>query len=380
MRDLLAELGRWRSAGEAIALATLVRVHRTAPRLPGARMAVTASGRIAGSVSGGCVEGDVAERARAVLASGRPALARYDIADELGLAVGLSCGGAIDVLIEPFAADAAWDALRAALDERRPAALCTALAPAALLGRRLAIVGADRDTSAPGTAGPNRTADRPDALRVVGSIDPTLDGELAARATPLAGRGGTTELTIDGAPGAATVLVEGFPPAARLAIVGATHTAIALARLATEVGYHVIVVDPRGAFTTPERFPGVEIVAAWPAEALAAIGLDAWTSVVTLTHDPKFDVPALAAALRSPAPYVGALGSRRTHAGRQERLRAEGFGADDLARIHAPIGLDLGGRAPAEIALAILAEMQAVRHGRAAGMLRARSTPIHAPA
>jgi xanthine dehydrogenase accessory factor len=388
MRAILTDLERWQREGEEIALATLVRVHRSAPRRPGARMAVTRGGRMTGSVSGGCVESDVAERAMLMLDDGRPMIARYGISDEDGFAVGLACGGAIDVLIEPFAADAPWEALRAALDGRVPAALCIALAPEALLGRRMLVRGlpgaAAASAATAGANGTTRTDARAEAdasargsAGAVGSIHPELDDALAdaARAALLAG--GTREVTLPRRDGEATVFLEAFPPQARLFIVGATHTAMPLSRMARELGFGVSVVDPRGVYATPERFPEVELLHSWPDAALAGAGLDPWSYVVTLTHDPKLDIPTLAVALRSPARYVGAMSSRRTHEARKTRLRELGFGEDDLRRIRAPIGLDLGGRTPEEIALAILAEILAVRYGRSAGVLRDREASIH---
>jgi xanthine dehydrogenase accessory factor len=384
MEEILPELERWQRDGEAIALATLVRVHRTAPRQPGARMLVTASGKLAGAVSGGCVEGDIAAHAAQVLASGRPRIASYGIADELGLTVGLTCGGSLDVLIEPFVADPPWTALVAALATRRPAALCTALAPDEILGRRLlleTVTGAGDGAGVPTTG---RRAATPSTgiatTRTVGSIaadrDDALDDALAHAAGDLLAAGRSGEVTLPSAAGAVTVFVEIFPPQAHLIVVGATDTARHLARMATDVGFHVTVVDPRGAYATPERFPGVTLVDAWPDEALADVGLDAWTYVVTLTHDAKLDVPTLACALRSPARYVGAQGSRRTHEGRTATLRAQGIGDDDLARVHAPIGLDIGSRTAAEIAVSILAEILAVRAGVATRARAARA--IHA--
>jgi xanthine dehydrogenase accessory factor len=263
-------------------------------------------------------------------------------------------------LIEPFDADPSWRTLRAAVETRRPAALAIALQPADLLGRRMVAV---------------------DGERPVGTVQAALDAALADAVRGATGdEGGTAtrEIALPCGSDTATFFVESFPPRPRLVVVGATHVAIPLTRLASALGLEVVVVDPRGAYATPERFPEATIVHAAPEEALAAAGLDRWTSVVTVTHDPRFDLPALASALRSPAGYIGALGSRRTHAGREERLRAQGFGDDDLARIHAPIGLDLGGRTPPEIALAIVAEIQAVRHGRDPRAARPRPPAIHA--
>ncbi len=361
MRETFTDLDRWHREGEEIALATLVRVHGSAPRPAGARLFVTRSGRMTGSISGGCVDNDVFERALRVLEEGRPTLASYGIADELDLGVGLSCGGSIDVLLEPFDVDPAWQALRRAIEQGRPAALGVGLAPASLLGRRLMLAGDDAR---------------------VGGIDPVLDPTLVAEAGALLGTGATRITSLpwrEGQADEATVFLEAFPPARRLFIVGATHTAIPLCRMARELGFRVSVIDPRSAFASEERFPEAdEVLRAWPDEVLASAQLDADAYVVTLTHDPKFDLPTLAHALRSEARYVGALGSRSTHERRKQRLREQGFDKVDLERIRAPVGLDIGGHSPEEIALAILAEMVAVRHGREGHALRKRQAPIHA--
>jgi xanthine dehydrogenase accessory factor len=317
---------------------------------------VTRSGKMAGSVSGGCVESDVFEHALRVLDDGRPALVHYSEADESGLDVGLACGGSIEVLIEPFAPTEPWQAVREALERSRPAALCVGLAPDALLGRKLAVLA--------------------DGSRA-GSVDPDLDGPLVAEAQRLLLDGGATVLDLPWRGEAARIFVEAFSRQPRLFIVGATHTAMPLCRMAKQLGFRVIVVDVRSAFATEDRFPEAdELVRAWPDEALGAAGLDAAAHVVALTHDPKFDLPALAAALRSQAGYVGALGSRRTHERRKAQLREQGFREADLARIHAPVGLDIGSRTPEEIALSILAEMVAARHGRDGRRLSEKRAPI----
>jgi xanthine dehydrogenase accessory factor len=377
MRDILSDLDRWQQQNEEIALATLVAVRGSAPRAAGARMCATRSGRVAGSISGGCVDGDVLERAMQVLNDVHTSVATvatYGVADELSLEVGLTCGGSIDVLIEPFADDGAWRSVRDAIESRRPAALAVGLAPGELLGRRLAVL---------------------EGAPCVGSIDPELDPVLVEAAERLLCEGGTRQLALpwlamerraveaaelpagDRA-GEARVFIEAFPPPLRLYIVGATHTAIPLCRMAKELGYRVSVIDPRSTFATEERFPDAdELTQLWPDEALSGVSLDAYSVVLTLIHDPKFDVPALEHALRSGASYVGALGSRSTHEARKTRLRDKGFSEDDLAQIRAPIGLDIGARTPEEIALAILAEVVAVRHGRGGGALRDRRAPIH---
>ena len=357
MKQILTELDRWQERNEEIALATLVRVRGSAPRPPGARLGLTRSGKLTGSVSAGCVENDVFERALQVLDDGRPIVASYGIADELAAQVGLSCGGSIDVLIEPFLPEDAWQALRRAVQSERPAALSIGLTPGSLRGRKLAVLG--------------------DGL-CVGSIDPSLDSQLVGEAQRLLLSGGTRVLTLPWEGGEATLFLEAFPPTLRLYIVGATHTAIPLCRMAKELGFRVTVIDARSVFATNERFPEAdEVLRAWPDEVLDDAMLDPYAYVVSLTHDPKFDLPTLARALRSDTRYIGALGSRSTHERRKAQLREQGFGQAELARIRAPIGLDLGGRSPEEIALAILAEMMAVRSGRDARPLSERKAPIH---
>jgi xanthine dehydrogenase accessory factor len=350
MRDILGDLDRWQQQGEAMALATLVQVHGSAPRLPGARMLVTGGGKMAGSVSGGCVENDIVTRARAVLDEGRAVLTRYGIADDSELAVGLTCAE-IEVFIEPFRASLAWNTVRAAVASRSATVLAVALGPATLAGRALA-VGTD-----PGVAG---------------TIANSLDATIGEAAGALLGSDETSVLDLPYAGGSAQVFLEAFAPPLRLVISGGSHTAVALARMAKQIGMHVTVIDARSAYVQRERFPDADVlVHAAPGKALAALELHA-AFVVSLTHDLKFDVPALATALRSGATYLGAMGSRKTHARRCAELTALGFTADELARIRTPIGLDLGSRSPDEIAVAILAEMLAVRSGSDARPLRER--------
>jgi len=357
MRETLAALDRWQQDGETIAVATLVRACGAVPRLPGARLSVTRSGKMVGSLSGGCVENDVFAHALQVLDSGQPVIARYGAADPLALAVGLSCGGSIEVLIEPFVAADAWVALRGAVREERPAALGIGLTPPALAGRKLTVLG-------DGTC--------------AGSVDADLDAHIILGLQRLMSEGGTRTLSMPWRTETATVFLEAFPAPQRLLIVGGTHTAVPLCRVAKVLGFHVTVIDARRAYVTRERFPEAdELVSVPPEEALAEACSDS-ASVVILTHDPKFDLPALTSALRSRVRYIGILGSRRTHERRKAELRQQGFTDADLARIRAPIGLDLGGRSPEEVALAILAEVLAVRYGRDGRALADRAAAIHA--
>ena len=344
VKDILPDLDLWQSQGEEIALATVVRVQRSAPRPPGARLCATRSGRMSGSVSGGCVEADVLVRAMQVLDTRTREVVSYGIADELGFQVGLSCGGSIDVLIEPYAASEDWDALRRSVERRHPSVYAVGLSPAPLLGRKLTMV----------TDGP-----------AVGSIAPSLDGRIVELSDRLLQTGGTRVVNLPWQGEQAQVFLEAFRPTPSLLIVGATHVAISLCRLAAEVGFEVTIIDARSALATLERFPDAgRLIRAWPDEALAQVSLDSDSYLVVLTHDPKFDIPTLASALRSQVRYMGALGSRVTHEARREELRRQGFSDADLARIRSPIGLDIGSRTPAEIALAILAEVLAVRYDR----------------
>ena len=349
MDELLADLRRWQRGKETIALATLIGVQGSAPRAPGARFGMTRSGKISGSVSGGCIEADLFEHALQVLDSGEPKIIGYGISDEMGFSVGLSCGGQIDVLVEPFRSDPAWKAVQGALKSQRPVALATSLGPASLLGHKLAIF-------ADGTR--------------VGGLASELDAEVTAVTQEHLLEGGTRQLVFSFQGEETRVFLEAFLPPPHLIVVGAAFAAPSLVRMAKEVGFRVTVVDPRAAFATPERFPTAdEVVVAWPNEVLEKADLGAYSFIVVLLHDAKFDIAALAPALRSDARYIGVMGSRRVHEQRKARLREQGFDDETLARMHAPIGLDLGGREPEEIAVSILAEIVAISHGRSAPAL-----------
>jgi xanthine dehydrogenase accessory factor len=344
MHEIATEVTRWLAEGEQIALATVVWAEGSSPRPLGSRMAVASSGQMAGSVSGGCVEGAVFEEAQRVLAGGPSKRLRYGAVDETGWEVGLACGGTIEVYVERLAE--IHRRLLEALEAEETVALATRL-----------------DGSAHLLAWPDG--------RVEG--DHTLAPALTALFP-----GPTAELR-RGAEGPAAcegegdVFLEVLTPLPTLVIVGAVHIAQPLVQLAQTVGFRARVVDARRAFATRERFPTAdELTVAWPQDALKADELGLHHYVVILSHDPKFDVPALQIALRSQASYVGLIGSRSTQAKREDALRQAGFSEADLARIHGPVGLDLGGREPAEIALAILAEIIAVRHGRGGGKLSAQ--------
>jgi len=319
----------WLGEGRLVALATVVRTWGSAPRPVGSHMAVAAGGGFAGSVSGGCIEAAVIAEAEAVLADHRGRTIDFAVGDAQAWDFGLACGGAISIHVAPLE-PALLAALQAFRRQRRPVAVVTD--PAS---------GVHALVSGDGVA--------------CGGL--ALAGDAVARVRVMLGDDASGG--IDGG-----LFVRSYGPPWSLVIVGATHIAQALAPMAALAGLTVTVVDPRRAFATPERLPGVNLVVGWPDEVLAADPPCGHTAVVTLTHDAKIDDPALAAALRSPAFHVGALGSRRTHARRLERLAAEGFAESDLARINGPVGLDLGGRAPGEIAVAILAEVVAARYGR----------------
>ena len=305
----------WHRKGAGAAIATVIEIRGSAPRAVGSQFAISGAGDMAGSVSGGCVEGAVALEAQEALKDGACRILEYGIGEEDAFAVGLACGGTIRVLVEPVGAGAGWE------EE----------ALAALVARRAARKAAGVVTDMDGFA-----------RRLV---DPDFAPEAFA-----ADRSGFT----DG--GRRRFLAVHNPPL-RLAIVGAVHIAQPLAAMARASGYDCAVIDPRAAFGSRARFPGERLLDAWPDEALAEHGLDSRTAVVTLTHDPKLDDPALRAAAASPAFYIGALGSTRTHAKRVDRLIAAGVAEAAVARIDAPVGLDIGARTPAEIAAAIMAEM-----------------------
>jgi len=327
--DTLTQAAAWLDGGHAVALATVIGTWGSSPRPVGSHLAVADDGRFSGSVSGGCIEGAVVTEALEVLTDGAPRVIEFGVSDERAWEVGLSCGGTIRLLVER--ADVP-DGLLRHRTARQAVALVTRLAD----GARVLVDETDHDGELP------------------------LDEGLLAqvRAALVAGR---SELL----PGDA-LFVRSYVPTARLVVVGAVHIAQHLVAMAANAGFAVTLVDPRTAFATAERFPGAEISREWPDRALQRLAPDATTAVVTLSHDPKLDDPSLAVALASDAFYVGALGSRRTHAKRVERLRELGLG-DRVERIHAPIGLDLGGRSAVEIAVAILAEIIQVRHRKATG-------------
>lgn len=315
MREVLEELKAWTAANEQIALATVVETWGSSPRPLGSKMVVTRSGKMAGSVSNGCIEGAVFEEAQKVLKAGEPKLAAFGVADDLAFSVGLACGGHIEVFIQPLGP--VHERLIGLLSENRAATLSTNLATGEAELRE-------------GTPAGSELAHR--------------DGDS---------------------------FIEPFRRPAHLIIVGAIHIAIPLHRLAMLMGYRVTVVDARAKFATKERFPEAdEIVVGWPDEAMAKVTLDNSSYIVILTHDPKFDLPALRSVLGHKVGYIGAIGSRKTNQNRFNALRAEGFTEEQLSRVHGPIGLDLGSRGAEETALGILAEITAVRFGGSGSSMR----------
>jgi xanthine dehydrogenase accessory factor len=322
VRDVLDEVKTWLDAGDPVALATVISTWGSAPRPAGSRMAISRSGNIAGSVSGGCLEGEVFEQAQAIL-KGKPAqLFHYGVSDDLAWTVGLSCGGEIDVLVEPL--NDVHRRLIGALESETPVVLET-------------------DVGASPGARELLEASTAEARQLLETENPVRrDGEF----------------------------LEPFPRPPELFIFGGSHVAVPLTRLARALGFRITVVDARSKFAEADRFPEARrVIHAWPDEVLNELPMDGSTYIVILTHDPKFDDPTITAALKGHPRYIGAIGSRKTHRERVARLTAAGVSAEDLARVHAPIGLDLGAQTAEETALAILAEMVAVRHRKAGGSM-----------
>ncbi|MER5185471.1 XdhC/CoxI family protein [Streptomyces sp. NPDC002896] len=368
MLDIAAELTRWAEEGRDFAVATVVAVGGSAPRQPGAALAVDSQGTAVGSVSGGCVEGAVYELCQQALADGETVLERFGYSDEDAFAVGLTCGGVIDVLVTPVRADSpsreVFAAALSAAARKEAAALARPLSgPPGLLGRALLV---RNDGSYTGETGGHSELDR------------TVAAE--ARAFLDVGRTGTREIGARGSRCGApvTLFVESSVPPPRMIVCGAIDFAAALVRVGKFLDYRVTVCDARPVFATRARFPEAdEVVVAWPHDYVERTEVDARTVLCVLTHDPKFDVPLLTTALRLPVAYVGALGSRRTHLDRTRRLRQAGVTEAELARLHSPIGLDLGARTPEETALSIAAEIVAARRGGSGVPLTGASLPIH---
>ncbi|MEY2475319.1 MAG: hypothetical protein QOG87_634 [Actinomycetota bacterium] len=359
MKDLLTDIGRWRAHGKRVALARVIALDGSGPRDPGAAMAVNEDGEVAGSVSGGCVEGAVVTEALDVLATGTARRATFGYSDDEAFAVGLTCGGTVHLFVEPLP-----DAIADAVAENVPVVVASVV-EGPHTGAHLVVRPDDDRTGTLGNADLDRVVVR-DAIAALAS--------------------GTTSMRHYGACGEArqdevTVFIEAFGPPPRMLIFGAVDFTGALVRTAKVLGYHVTVCDARAVFATRARFPVAdEVVVDWPDRLLAAVGagLGPRDAVCVLTHDHKFDVPAIQAALATGVGYIGAMGSRLTHAERLERLRSEGVTDDQLARLMAPIGLDIGARTPEETAVAVCAEIIALRTGRPARHLKEGAGPIHA--
>jgi xanthine dehydrogenase accessory factor len=366
VRDVLDDLVKWYESGEPFGLATVVHTFRSAPRQPGAAMAVSASGEVSGSVSGGCVEGAVYDLAQTVLGTGLPVLQRYGVSDDDAFAVGLTCGGILDVLVEPVDALTfpEFAEVAAAIGRREPVAVATVIGGPGTLGARR-VIWPDRASGSLGVA------------RLDDAIDDDVRGMLAQGLTGQRHYGSHGERRLD----ELTVFVHSFAPPPRMLVFGAIDFAAAVAREGKFLGYHVTVCDARPVFATPKRFPEAdEVVVKWPHKFLAEVEVDERTVICVLTHDPKFDVPLLEVALRTPAGYIGAMGSRRTHEDRLERLREAGVSEAELARLRSPIGLDLGARTPEETAVSIAAELIQLRWGGSGRPLTETDGRIHSQA
>src|SRR6185295_10873504 len=344
MRELLEQYDAWRAEGHEVGRAVVIRTYGSSPRQAGSVLLVADDGRMVGSVSGGCIEGAAAQAVIESRERGHSRVIRYGVTNEEAWEVGLACGGTIDVLIEP-------DVPRAALAAARDP-----------LANATSVLGTTLVTELP----PETPSDLLDAVPATAEASDEAALEQLRRDALASGRSQTAHIDDH------HVFIEAFPVAPRLVIVGATEVARSLVGLAKALGYERVVIDARTAFATRERFPDVEqLLTDWPDEAFERINLGPNDAVAILSHDPKFDEPAIVEALKRGARYVGAIGSRRTQADRRRRLLEAGLTEDQLGQIRGPIGLDLGGREPAETALAILAEIVSVRRGGSSGAMAA---------
>lgn len=337
MRDVIDKLDAWRNQGENLAIATVIETWGSAPRPPGSKLAISNRGGIAGSVSAGCVEGAVILEARDVMKRGITKLLEYGVADETAWGVGLACGGTIKIFVEPgFVLNNLYPSIKHHLKENLPFALVSVLTGPQVLIHKKCLV--ESDGSVQGD------------LVIPGQMQNIIDASLASLSS---GKSRPLQL-----PEGITLFIEVYPSPPRLVVIGAVHFSDPLITMANAIGFETILIDPRPAFATEERFPHAgKIIRAWPHEVLPDMQLGSSTFVVLLTHDPKIDDPALIFLLNSPVRYIGALGSRRTHQRRIERLMEKGVTPEQISRIHAPIGLDLGGETPGEVAISIMAEI-----------------------
>jgi xanthine dehydrogenase accessory factor len=368
VRDILSRITKWWEADETFGLATVVRTYRSAPRDPGAALAVSSSAghEVTGSVSGGCVEGAVYELSLDVCQRGRPVLQTYGVSDDDAFAVGLTCGGIIDIFVERVDKDSfpALGAIAAAVERGEPVAVATVIAGPGQTGARRVIWAGNAEVAGSLGSGP----------RLDAAVDDDVRGMLAQGLTGIRRYGAQGERRGD----ELSVFVNSFAPPPRMLVFGAIDFAAAVARAGKFLGYRVTVCDARKVFATASRFPDAdEVVVDWPHRFLAATEVDARTVICVLTHDPKFDVPLLEVALRTPAGYIGAMGSRRTHDDRLARLREVGLTSGELGRLRSPIGLDLGARTPEETAVSIAAELIQLRWGGTGQPLTATEGRIH---
>lgn len=365
VRDIRSAVTEFCDSGETFALATVIDTYRSAPREAGAALAVSASGEVAGSVSGGCVEGAVYELAQHVMATGEPVREQYGITDEDAFASGLTCGGIMQVFVEPVDSRL-YPQLPGVLEsiaEHDPVAVATVVSGSERLGRRRIV----RPQRSEGTLGNGE---------LEAAVDDDARGMLAHGGTGTRRYGPEGQCDGD----EIEVFVQSFTPPPRMLVFGAIDFAAAVADIGSYLGYRVTVCDARPVFATSKRFPTAdEVVVRWPHVFLGEIAdqIDERTAICVLTHDPKFDVPALQAAFRTRAGYIGAMGSRRTHADRMARLRAAGVDEADLERLRSPIGLDLGSRTPEETAVSVAAELIQSRWGGSGLPLTATSGRIH---
>jgi len=376
VRDILSRITKWWEAGETFGLATVVRTYRSAPRDPGAALAVSSSadGEVVGSVSGGCVEGAVYELSLEVCQTGDAVLQTYGVSDDDAFAVGLTCGGILHIFVEPVDRTRFPELgeIAAAVERGEPVAVATVIGGPGKIGARRVIWAGAADAPDAWHAGASGTLGSGDRLDA--AVDDDARGMLAQGLTGIRRYGAHGERRGD----ELSVFVNSFAPPPRMLVFGAIDFAAAVARVGKFLGYHVTVCDARKIFATASRFPDAdEVVVEWPHRFLAGTEVDQRTIICVLTHDPKFDVPLLEVALRTPAAYIGAMGSRRTHEDRLARLREVGLTEQELDRLRSPIGLDLGARTPEETAVSIAAELIQLRWGGTGQALTDTEGRIH---
>jgi xanthine dehydrogenase accessory factor len=379
VRDVLEHIRPWYAAGETFGLATVVGTYRSAPRQPGAAMAVSAAGEAVGSVSGGCVEGAVYELAQEVMGSGTPVFQTYGVSDDDAFTVGLTCGGIIDMFVELIGPQTfpEFEEVAASIEAGEPVAVATVISRGEVTSRA--------DTAGMGSVGarlviwPDRRSGTLGSARLDDAVTDDGRGQLSQGHTGILHYGPEGERRGD----ELAVFVQSYSPPPRMLVFGAIDFAAAVAAAGKFLGYRVTVCDARPVFATAKRFPQAdEVIVEWPHRYLEKQleiehAVDPRTVICVLTHDPKFDVPVLKLALGTEAGYIGAMGSRRTHDDRLARLREEGVPAEQLARLYSPIGLDLGARTPEETAISIAAEIIGQHWGGSGVKLRATEGAIH---